>query len=164
MAEASHIRVSDHEREQVAAALREHYAAGRLDSGELEERVQRAYSARTIGELDALSADLPALPALPATRSEPDAALIQRRAELRQRALQSAGGSLAPFLICTLIWAATGSGFFWPVFLLIAPVALVARVGWALYGPAPDLEAAEAEIRGHRDRRDRRERRHRHRR
>lgn len=158
MAEASHIRVSDHEREQVAAAIREHYAAGRLDSGELEERVQRAYSARTIGELEALSADLPALPA---TRSAPDGALIQRRAELQRRAIQSAGGSLAPFLVCTVIWAATGAGFFWPVFLLIAPVALVARVGWALYGPAPDIEAAEAELRGHRDRGARRHR-HRH--
>ena len=149
MAETQHLRISDSDREQAAAALREHFASGRLDSGEFEERLQAIYAARTRGELDALSADLPALPI---TASQARAVAVQQRGELSRRAVQNAGGSLTPFLICTGIWAASGaSGFFWPIFLLIPTIAMIARVGWALYGPAPDLEAAEREIRSHRD-------------
>ena len=70
MADKPHLRVSDLDREQAAAAIREHYAAGRLDSSELEERLQAAYGARTQRELNALSADLPALPPKPPTTTE----------------------------------------------------------------------------------------------
>ena len=158
MAETEHLRISDSDREQAAAALREHFASGRLDNGEFEERLQAVYAAKTRGELDALSVDLPALPI---TASQARLAAVQQRSEISRRAVQNAGGSLTPFLICTGIWAASGAGgFFWPIFLLIPTIAMIARVGWALYGPAPDLEAAEREIRSHRDQqRDR----HRHR-
>ena len=139
-----HLRISDQDREQAAAAIREHFAAGRLDNAEVEERLQAVYAARTQGELEALSADLPALPL---SASQARAVIAERRGQITRRAVQNAGGSLTPFLVCTLIWAASGTGFFWPLFLLIGPVALFARVGWALYGPAPDLEAAEREIR-----------------
>ena len=87
------------------------------------------------------------LPALPLSASQARAVIAERRGQITRRAVQNAGGSLTPFLVCTLIWAASGAGFFWPLFLLIGPVALFARVGWTLYGPAPDLEAAEREIR-----------------
>jgi uncharacterized protein DUF1707 len=53
------IRASDADREAVASALRDHAVAGRLTTEELGERIGRALSARTIGELDALVADLP---------------------------------------------------------------------------------------------------------
>jgi len=43
----SHVRASDEEREGTCTALREHYAAGRITSAELEERVGRAYGATT---------------------------------------------------------------------------------------------------------------------
>ena len=149
MAETHHLRISDQDREHAASGIREHYAAGRLDSAEFEERLQAVYAAKTRGELDALSADLPLLPV---TASQARAITVQRRNEIARHAAQNAGGSLAPFLVCTAIWAASGAGFFWPVFLLIGPIALMARVGWALYGPAPDLEAAERELRSHRGR------------
>lgn len=42
------------------ALLRDAYAAGCLDRGELEQRSQLAYSARTVGELQDLTCDLPA--------------------------------------------------------------------------------------------------------
>jgi hypothetical protein len=147
MAETQHLRISDQDREQAAASIREHFAVGRLDSAEFEERLQAVYAAKTRGQLDALTADLPALPPSP---SQARAVVQQQRGELSRQAIQHAGGSLAPFVVCAIIWAASGGGFFWPVFLLIAPVGLFARVGWALYGPAPDLEAAEREIRSHR--------------
>ena len=68
MTEPLHVRVSDQERERVAAELREHFAQGRLDTDELEERLARAYRARTVEELEALRLDLPRLPATHATR------------------------------------------------------------------------------------------------
>jgi Domain of unknown function (DUF1707) len=57
------IRASDAERDQVAERLGEACAHGRVDISELGERVEAAYAARTVGELQALVADLPAPPA-----------------------------------------------------------------------------------------------------
>lgn len=54
------IRASDADRDTVVAALSEHFQAGRLTTEELEERTGRALAARTLGQLDELTADLPA--------------------------------------------------------------------------------------------------------
>jgi Flp pilus assembly protein TadB len=53
------MRVSDADRERVAERLREHFAAGRLTSEELDERVAAALGAKTTGELKVVLADLP---------------------------------------------------------------------------------------------------------
>jgi hypothetical protein len=53
------LRIGDRERERAAAALGEHYAAGRLERGELDERLDAAYAARTLADLERLFADLP---------------------------------------------------------------------------------------------------------
>ena len=53
------LRASDAERERVAEALRRHHLDGRIDTDELQERLERCYAARTGGELAALLADLP---------------------------------------------------------------------------------------------------------
>jgi hypothetical protein len=53
------LRASDAERERVAEALRRHHVDGRIDTDELQERLERCYAARTGGELAALLADLP---------------------------------------------------------------------------------------------------------
>lgn len=53
------MRVSDAEREAIAAELREHYAAGRLTAEELDERLDLVFAAKTRGELTALMHDLP---------------------------------------------------------------------------------------------------------
>jgi Domain of unknown function (DUF1707) len=53
------MRVSDADREQVTARLREHYAEGRLTSEELDERVTAALNAKTFGDLRRVMADLP---------------------------------------------------------------------------------------------------------
>jgi hypothetical protein len=65
------IRAADEDRERVATALRSHCEAGRLTIDELEERLAVAYAARTLGELDALLTDLPALPTRPAPAHPP---------------------------------------------------------------------------------------------
>jgi Domain of unknown function (DUF1707) len=53
------LRAADSDREAVADILREQHIAGRLDSDELQERIDRYYSAKTYAELDAVVADLP---------------------------------------------------------------------------------------------------------
>ena len=45
------IRASDTDREHATARLREHFAAGRLTSDELDERISAALNAKTYGEL-----------------------------------------------------------------------------------------------------------------
>ena len=55
------IRASDADRDRVASLLREHHAAGRLTAEEFHERMDRALEARTLGELDELMTDLPAI-------------------------------------------------------------------------------------------------------
>lgn len=139
------LRASDEERERAAAQLREHFAAGRLSEDELNERVDAAYGARTAGDLRAVLADMPALPASPATRR---LELQQRRAELQRELLQQTGAALVPFVICVVIWIAAGaSGPFWPIWVALAAVIPLVRNGWALYGPAPELDRVEAELR-----------------
>ncbi|HEX6522389.1 MAG TPA: DUF1707 domain-containing protein [Streptosporangiaceae bacterium] len=54
-----HLRVSDAERRAVADRLAEHFSDGRLDQAEFDERVGRAMSAKTRGDLRGLFDDLP---------------------------------------------------------------------------------------------------------
>ena len=60
MAKRSTLRASDDDRERVADRLRHAAGEGRLVAEELEERLERAFSARTYGQLSVLVADLPA--------------------------------------------------------------------------------------------------------
>jgi hypothetical protein len=61
MASDPRIRASDADRDRTAALLREHHAAGRLTADEFNERLDKAYAAKTLGELDELLADLPGI-------------------------------------------------------------------------------------------------------
>ncbi len=54
-----HMRVSDAERQAVTDRLAEHFASGRLDQAEFDERVSRAMSAKTRADLNGLFDDLP---------------------------------------------------------------------------------------------------------
>ncbi|HEX4060157.1 MAG TPA: DUF1707 domain-containing protein [Streptosporangiaceae bacterium] len=59
MSTEHNIRVSDADRDAVAAQLREHYAQGRLSLDELNERLDRVFASRTNLELASVTADLP---------------------------------------------------------------------------------------------------------
>jgi Domain of unknown function (DUF1707)/Cell wall-active antibiotics response 4TMS YvqF len=59
------LRASDADRERVIALLNEAAGDGRLTLSEHSERVERAYSARTLGELAALTTDLAVASAQP---------------------------------------------------------------------------------------------------
>ena len=46
------IRASDDDRDRTAALLREHHAVGRLTAEEFSDRLDQAYAATTVGDLD----------------------------------------------------------------------------------------------------------------
>jgi hypothetical protein len=54
-----HIRVSDAQRTEVADRLAAHFAEGRLNQAEFDERVAQAMNAKTRGDLSGLFDDLP---------------------------------------------------------------------------------------------------------
>ncbi len=147
-ARASGVRASDEDRERLANELRDHSVAGRLETDELEERLQRTYAARTTGELEALRSDLPATPEALAREQ------AARRSHLTRRLAQESGGSAALFAVCTVIWLASGAtGQFWPIWVAIVFLLSLVRNGWALFGPAPDLEAVERDLNRRREHR-----------
>jgi hypothetical protein len=106
-----HLRASDAEREHHAELLREHAAQGRLTVDELDERLDGVYAARTYGELAPIVADLPA----PPRPRAPQRPASRRRPEL--------AAFVAVNLMLIVIWAATGAGYFWPIWPLL---------GWGL--------------------------------
>ena len=59
------LRVSHADRDRVVEILREAAGDGRLDAQELDERVERALTARTFAELEPLTEDLPVPPLVP---------------------------------------------------------------------------------------------------
>ena len=63
-----HLRVGDAEREAVAGILRAQYVAGRLDSSEFEQRLERCLAAKTYADLDTLLTDFPGLEQPPRRR------------------------------------------------------------------------------------------------
>ncbi|WFE51816.1 MULTISPECIES: DUF1707 domain-containing protein [unclassified Micromonospora] len=55
------LRASDDDRNRVVAELHRHTAAGRLTLDEFSDRAGAVWTARTLGDLAALTRDLPAL-------------------------------------------------------------------------------------------------------
>ena len=53
------LRAGDADRERIADRLRKSHSDGRLDLNEFQERLERCYEAKTIGELRVLVRDLP---------------------------------------------------------------------------------------------------------
>jgi hypothetical protein len=101
------MRASDADRDRIVDQLRDHSAAGRLSTEELEERADRALVARTNGELDALLADLPPVP-------DRHRAVARRQAAWRGYSEHLRTYLMVMALLVT-IWALTGMGYFWPV-------------------------------------------------
>ena len=56
---SSGLRLSDADRQEALDVLGEHFAQGRLDRDELDERSDAVWSAKTHGDLSPLFADLP---------------------------------------------------------------------------------------------------------
>jgi DUF1707 SHOCT-like domain len=136
-APATALRASDAERERTATLLRDHAAAGRLTPEELDERLDGAYAARTVGELDALMHDLPA----PRPAATPGRA--RGRSGARERALHLVGLLVLVNVACNAIWLATGAdGSWWPKWVLLATVLRLSFQLWSLLGPGAGRDEA----------------------
>jgi hypothetical protein len=129
MERSGDLRAGDADRERTAADLREHFAAGRLDEAELGDRLEAVYAATTLGELERLRADLPDARPLPAPPSSRELA--------RRRIYQDAGAVVIFDAGCVAVWAATGAGSFWPIWVILVSALRLARDAWRLLGPAP---------------------------
>jgi hypothetical protein len=108
------LRAADRDRDQVAETLREHYAQGRLTMEEFDERSTAASTAKTMGELRALTADLP-------VQDEPREAAWS---PARMRWIAVAGVAA----VAIVLGVATFVGHFrmaWPSWLVILIVARV---------------------------------------
>ncbi len=74
-ADPRQMRAADTDRDQTAELLRRAAAEGRISFEELDERIGRAYAAKTFADLEALTSDLPGpgvrAPAPAATRYQP---------------------------------------------------------------------------------------------
>lgn len=67
------LRASDHDRDRVAEVLRQAAGDGRLTLDELDERLSAVYAAKTYGELEPITRDLP-IGGRPAVSPDPSAA------------------------------------------------------------------------------------------
>jgi uncharacterized membrane protein len=127
------IRASDRDRDRAASLLREHHAAGRLTAEEFHDRLDKAMEAKTLGELDALMADLPSIDLyrLPdASLRRPPAsgrlpAQDRRRGRIERPPAVGAWGAWAAvntvlFVVWLTAGALAGGGSWFPWFLFVA--------------------------------------------
>jgi hypothetical protein len=156
------LRASDDDRDRIASLLREHHAAGRLDAEEFNDRLDKTFAAKTLGDLDELLSDLPGIDlyrlpdhglrrgpvpghgSLPAAAS---AAVPATRPHGRlSPAWQAAWGSwVSVSAVLIVIWALAGMGYPWFAWI-IGPWGAVMLGRW-VSGGHPDGPGH-----GHRDR------------
>ena len=127
------LRASDAERAQIIALLRRHHEAGRLTAEELAERTERVNAATTFGDLDAAMANLPRL--LPPLA--PPTATVQERTPGAAR--QAFYRVLFAYVVINLfligIWAFSGRGAFWPIWVLLGWGLGMAFYAFWVFGP-----------------------------
>jgi hypothetical protein len=132
------IRASDADRDRAATLLREHHAAGRLTAEEFSERLDQAFAAKTVGEIDGLLRDLPSVDLY----RLPDAALTRQPRQAQPPkshagAWRAAWGSwFTVSLFLFVIWALTGHGYIWPLWVA-APWGAIMLGRWVT-GTHPD--------------------------
>jgi hypothetical protein len=152
------MRAGDADRQAVADRLRSAVDEGRLDLHEYDERLQRAYAARTYAELDVLLADLPAVASPERTALTPDptgplaggqpAPATDRGASARWLA-QTWLPYLKVVAIVVTIWAVTSLLsrevlYFWPAWVAGPWGAMLAlRTVHGLTGGEPRRQAME---------------------
>ena len=166
------VRVGDVERNAAVAALGEHMAVGRLDFDEYTSRSELATSARTVGDLQPLFADLPAphpvlpgatVPSLikPAPRSVqpsdaaapmPTSSALSPTADERSRAQRLVAAAAGASGIIALVLFFITSSWLW--FLLVPLISSVAGGMWGDSWKRPDERARDRDRRRdrHRDR------------
>ena len=139
------LRASDADRERFVEALRQHHVDGRLTTEELTERTERAYAARTFGDLDALAADLPpiqrpaAAPAPGSTLDEHEMAWLRasRRGSDRTNLARAALWYGLLSVVLLVVWAMSGRGYFWPIWPILGFAIFLGWQAFSVLGPPP---------------------------
>src|SRR3954447_856982 len=106
------VRASDADRERVVEFLRQHYGAGRLSEDDLSARIESAYGARTVAELEALITDLP-------SQRRPASHRRRHRSGLEASVRVHLTTYLLVNAMLIAIWAAAGGGYFWPIWPIL---------------------------------------------
>ena len=121
------LRASDADRNVALDILSNGYADGRVDQSEYDERSTTLTGAKTLGELVPPIRDLAPDHASLVSRN-PE--LLQAQAEDRYKTIrtQAFAGFLGPSLVCWVIWAVSGFGVPWPLFVSLGTIAAVSRV------------------------------------
>jgi Domain of unknown function (DUF1707) len=114
------IRASDAEREDALRSLAEHYADGRLDRAEFDERADAAFAARTRDQLRLLLRDLP----------QPAADLARPARRVAPARPPAPALLLVPLLLALGILAALHGFVPFPLIPLLFLVARLRRHGW----------------------------------
>lgn len=126
---SSDVRVSDAERSEIADVLSRHYADGRLDQAEFDERVERAMKAKTRGDFRGLLDDLPDETDQPGHHDAPGAGLPPA-ARYRRSRLPLHRLVFLAFVVAVTVFVAhalTHSLIWWLLLALV--IALVLRDG-----------------------------------
>ena len=148
MLSAKHLPPSDRDRDAVTELLRDQHLAGRLDSDEFEHRLERCLAARTYGELDGVTSDLPdgewdrwLRGQRIVGRSRPHATMGGMRV---RRVLRGLAGLVA--ILVLAIWVLTSTGLpLWPAWVWLGlgiPFAFDAAIRWASRRPAEPARQA----------------------
>jgi hypothetical protein len=145
------MRASDADRERVVERLRTALQEGRLDLGEYDERMQRAYAAKTYGDLDGLLTDLPvASPPVPAAPAEP-----KRKNPTAEWVVHQWQSWVPAVVVLTAIWAISGFGDYWPGWIVgIWGIALLWRTINGVITGAPRRMVEERAARELRERKE----------
>ena len=137
------LRAADVDRERTVAQLRQHLADGRLDMEEFSERVDEAYAARTMNDLQHVLRELPHVQVREPLTPE----LRQQRSDLERKKRREFQQSLVSYVLVNTflvgIWLATSIGagepiFFWPIFPMLGWGLGVAFHAWSTYGKPDD--------------------------
>jgi hypothetical protein len=126
------LRVSDRDRQAAADRLRAAHDEGRLDLDEYDNRLARAYSSVTYGDLDRLFVDLPGAvaqapqsrtPAIPAPALRPrDVPAAAAGLPMALKVLWTIWGAVVGINLTVWLLVSLGNEdavYFWPMWLLV---------------------------------------------
>jgi Domain of unknown function (DUF1707) len=123
------MRAADTDRQVVADRLKSALDEGRLDLHEYDERLQRAYAAKTYGELEKLTTDLPVNQQLTRRTAAPPVMGVAGSAATdpgltRRWVIHVWDEYVTTVAICLAIWVIVGMagdegfGYFWPAWVI----------------------------------------------
>jgi hypothetical protein len=112
------MRAADNDRQAVADRLKSALDEGRLDLHEYDDRLQRAYAAKTYGELERLTTDLPVYQQVARQEQRQQGGDVTRR-----WVIHIWDEYVTAVAICVAIWVIAGLGgddglgYFWPAWV-----------------------------------------------